>query len=81
MVQVVLAEHPVVALPAVIAAGEEDVHVSGGLGTMQPWTSTAVAVMVSDVPLFVMKLVVPIFCEPLVPSCSAMHCTGQVAAT
>ena len=81
MVQLAPAPHPAAALPAVIAAGDEDVHVSGGLGTMQPWTSTAVAVMVSDVPLLVTKLVWPMFCVPLLPSCREMHCTGQVAAT
>ena len=70
------AAHPVVALPAVRAAGAEDVQVSGTLGTMQPWTSTAVAVMVSEAPLLVRKLVWPM----LEPSCSVMHCTGQVSA-
>src|ERR1700677_1576914 len=80
-VQVVPAGHPAEAEPAEMAAGSEDVQVKGGFGTAHPWMSTAVAVMVSDVPLFVMKLVVPIFCEPLLPSSSAMHCTGQVAAT
>ena len=42
----------VAAPPAVSAAGAEEVHVSGGFGTMQPWTSTAVAVIVSEVPLW-----------------------------
>src|ERR1700684_2477772 len=68
------------AAPAVTAAGAEEVQVSGGLGTMQPWTSTAVAVMVSEVPLVAMKLVWPMFCEPFEPSCRLMHCTGQVSA-
>ena len=35
-VQLVPAEHPEVAVPAASAAGAEDVHVKGGLGTMQP---------------------------------------------
>ena len=83
MVQVAPAAHPVavaaaevvlaVVPPAEMAAGDEDVQVSGGLGTMQPWTSTAVAVMVSVVPLLVTKLVWPMFCVPLLPSCSEMH--------
>src|ERR1700733_4500925 len=67
---------PVVPLPSVSAAGAEDVHVRDGLGTMQPWTSTAVALIVSDVPLFATKPVWPIF----EPTSSAMHCTGQVSA-
>src|ERR1700727_1930090 len=67
---------PVVPLPAVSAAGAEDVHVRDGLGTIQPWTSTAVALMVSDVPLFAIKPVWPMF----EPTSSAMHCTGQVSA-
>jgi hypothetical protein len=81
MVQLDPAVHPAVTLPAVAAAGAVDVQVNGGFGTTHPWTSTAVAVMVSDVPLFATKLVVPIFCEPFVPSCSEMHWTGQVSAT
>src|ERR1700680_3835169 len=78
-VQVVPAAHPVAALPAASAAGAEEVPVSGGLGTMQPCTSTAVAVTVSDVPLLTTKLVSPVRCEPFTPSSSAMHCTGQVS--
>jgi len=49
MVQVLPAPHPL-APPAEMAAGEEETQVNGGLGTMQPCTSTAVAVMVSLVP-------------------------------
>src|ERR1035437_3541274 len=67
---------PVVPLPAVSAAGAEDVQVRDGLGTIQPWTSTAVALIVSDVPLFAMKPVWPM----LEPTSSVMHCTGQVSA-
>ena len=55
---------------AVIAAGAEDTQVSGALGTMQPCTSTAVAVIVSEVPLVTEKLVSP---EPCVPTSNAMH--------
>ena len=47
----------VAAAPAEIAAGAEDVQVRGGSGTMHPCTSTAVAVMVSEVPLFAKKFV------------------------
>jgi hypothetical protein len=36
IVQAAPAIQPVVALPAVIAAGEEDVHVNGAAGTMHP---------------------------------------------
>ena len=78
--QVVPAAHPVVPLPAEIAAGEDEVHVKGGLGTMQPCTSTAVATTVSDVPLGAKKLVCPGFCEPFWLTERAMHCTGQVSA-
>ena len=67
---------PVVPLPVVSAAGAEDVQVRDGLGTIQPWTSTAVALIVSDVPLLAMKPVWP----TLEPTSSAMHCTGQVSA-
>jgi hypothetical protein len=67
--QVVPGAHPTVALPVPRAAGAEDVQVSGGFGTMQPWTSTAVAVMVCAVPLLVRKLVSPI----LEPTCREMH--------
>src|SRR5580693_7270814 len=76
IVQFVAPEQPVVALPAESAAGAEDVHVRDGLGTIQPWTSTAVALIVSDVPLFTMKPVWPM----LEPTSSVMHCTGQVSA-
>src|ERR1700739_4666426 len=75
--QVVPAAHPAVAVPATSAAGAEETHVSGGLGTMQPCTSTAVAVMVSDVPLFTTKF--EEVCVPFTPSPRAMHCTGQVS--
>jgi hypothetical protein len=67
------------ALPGEMAAGEEDVQVRGGLGTMHPCTSTAVAVIVSEVPLFAKKFVWPMF-SLLAPSCRLMHCTGQVSA-
>src|SRR5271155_1057175 len=77
MVQVAPVAHAAVAAPAESAAGAEDVQVSGGLGTAQPWTSTAVAVIVSDVLLFVIKLVWPESCGP---TASVMHCTGQVSA-
>ena len=76
IVQLVAPEQPVATLPAVSAAGAEDVHVRDGVGTIQPWTSTAVALMVSDVPLFAIKPVWPMF----EPTSSAMHCTGQVSA-
>ena len=72
--------HPVVLLPAGIAAGEDEVHVRVGLGAMHPWTSTAVATIVSDVPLLVTKLVCLGFCDPFSLTESAMHCTGQVSA-
>jgi hypothetical protein len=39
------------------AAGSDELHVSEGLGTMQPWTSMAVAATDSAVPLVVAKLV------------------------
>ena len=39
------------------AAGSDELHVSEGLGAMQPWTSTAVAARDSVVPLVVAKLV------------------------
>ena len=80
-VQVVPAGHPAEAVPAEMAAGAVDVQVKGGFGTAQPWMSTAVAVMVSAVPLLVMKLVAPILGNPFVLSSRSMHCTGQVAAT
>jgi len=67
-VQVVPAAHPVVEPPADSAAGSEETQVRGGLGTMQPCTSTAVAVMVSDVPLLTTKLVALLLCEPFTPS-------------
>ncbi len=80
MVQVVVpAAHAVEPLPAASAAGSEETQVSGGLGTMQPCTSTAVAVIVSVVPLLTTKLVWLLCCEPFTPSSSAMHCTGQVS--
>src|ERR1700678_894583 len=80
MVQVVVpAAQAVEPLPAPKAAGPEETQVSGGLGTMQPCTSTAVAVTVSGVPLLTTKLVWTLRCEPLTSSSSAMHCTGQVA--
>ncbi len=78
-VQVVPAPHPVAPLPALSAAGSEETQVRGGLGTMQPCTSTAVAVMISEVPLFTTKLVALLLCEPFTPSSRAMHCTGQVS--
>ena len=78
-VQVVPAGHPVAALPATMEAGCEEVQVRGGLGTTQPCTSTAAAVMVSDVPSLTIKLVSPACCESLVPTSSAMHCIGQVS--
>src|SRR5580658_625049 len=71
--------HPEVAEPAASAAGDEEIQVSGALGTIQPCTSTAVAVMVSDVPLLTTKLVSVLLCEPVAPSSSAMHCTGQAS--
>ena len=61
--------------PAVIAAGEEEVHVKEGFGTTQPCTSTAVAVTVSDVPLLTEKLV----SLELIPTCREMHWTGQLS--
>src|ERR1700690_3759120 len=80
MVQAVVPEgHPAVPLPAESAAGSEEIQVSGGLGTMQPCTSTAVAVTVCDVPLLTTKLVKLLCCEPLTLSASEMHCTGQVS--
>lgn len=78
MVQAVPAAHPVVP-PAEIAAGEDDTQVSGGLGTMQPCTSTAMAVMLSVLPLVVTKLVSLLTCSPFRLSSIAMHCTGQVS--
>ena len=65
--------------PAVMAAGEDETQVNGALGTMQPCTSTAVAVRVSEVPLPTTKLVSPERCVPFTPTSSAMHCTGQVS--
>jgi|SRR5580700_7216293 hypothetical protein len=69
---------PEVALPVEITAGCEEIQVSGGLGTMQPWTSTAVAAIVSDVPLLAIKLVWSVY-WPFTLSSSAMHCTGQAS--
>src|ERR1700736_4894055 len=76
--QVVPAGHPVLVLPATSAAGSEETQVRGGLGTMQPCTSTAVAIMVSAVPLSTAKLVWFVN-WPFMVSCSATHCTGQVS--
>ncbi len=77
--QVVPALQPVELLPAATEAGWEEVQVKGGLGTMQPWTSTAVAVIVS-VPPFALatKLVWPVN-SPLALTFRLMHCTGQVS--
>src|SRR5258706_8517497 len=76
-VQVVPAAHPVVEPPADSAAGSEETQVSGGLGAMQPCTSTAVGVMGSDVSFFTPKLVTLLLFEPFTPSCRAGHFTGQ----
>src|SRR5258706_11133015 len=76
-VQVVPAAHPVVEPPADSAAGSEETQVSGGFGAMQPCTSTAVAVIGSDVSFFTTKLVGVLLFEPLTPRCRGMHFTGQ----
>src|SRR5271156_3942925 len=72
------AAHPVAGLPGTNAAGAGESQVNGALGTTQPCTSTAVATMVSEVPLSTTKLVGP-FCEPFTVNCMSMHCTGQVS--
>src|SRR5260370_6458736 len=76
-VQVVPAAHPVAPPPALSAAGSEETQVRGGLGTMQPCTSTAVAVMISEGSLFSTKMVALLICETFTPSSRAMHCTGE----
>jgi hypothetical protein len=67
-----------VLVPGASAAGSDEIHVSGGFGTMQPCTSTAVASSVSEVPLLTTKFV-SLEYWPFTLSCIAMHRTGQVS--